>query len=260
MLLGVASQFIFDSTLNTDSGFTRLDSKRENYAVVSTSTNGVRSRTSRKFTVPFIMSFFLLASCFFAAEPVMVPEKTNGLVDSRSRHEYVKYTKQRRGGANMRSQAEVGAYRRTRTLQSADDEMVHVVVRLHSQSVSEIRASSMRKTSKSENQAIVERLKPDHNTIRSSIEKAGGVIEYQFFYAINGIKVRIPKRNLDQLQNFSNVMEVLHVNKYFVQNINSVPVTHASKVWNPTPYPNIRGEGIKIGIIGTFFHLFITQL
>jgi surface protein len=74
------------------------------YAGISAGMNGILSRTSRVFTVPFIMSCFLVASCLSTAEGVIVPDKlkkSHRFVDLELRDESVKYTNNRRGGANM---------------------------------------------------------------------------------------------------------------------------------------------------------------
>ena len=126
-----------------------------------------------------------------------------------------------------------------------------VVVQLSGNSVAEAEAAAGRKLAKGEKQQLKDSLKARQDSLKGSIEAAGGTVLDQFQSAINGIKVEIAAGKADQLKALPNVVDVLPVATYTPDNDTSVPYIGAPQVWNGSPAPNLHGEGIKIGIIDT---------
>ncbi len=130
-------------------------------------------------------------------------------------------------------------------------ETVDVVVQVGGQSVSELEASMGRRLTRLERGQVRTSLRAAQDTLRSAIESAGGQVMNQFQSAINGIKVRIAPDRVWQLRTLPNVVNVLPVQRFTIDNTTSVPYIGAPLVWNPSPAPNLHGEGIKIGVIDT---------
>jgi minor extracellular serine protease Vpr len=135
------------------------------------------------------------------------------------------------------------------TPRGLDGSVISVVVRLKAQSVSEVQAMVGRKLSQDESDTIAANLKAEQDALLSAIQTAGGVITDQFQYAINGVRVQIDARKAGQLSALPNVMEVLPVLTYTVENSTSVPYIGAPAVWDAGV--GLHGEGIKVGIIDT---------
>src|SRR6266446_4260301 len=124
-----------------------------------------------------------------------------------------------------------------------------VVVQLKDKSVAEAQADAGRKLTGTEKNQIKNQLKGNQDSVKSQIKGGGGKILAQFQSALNGIKVQIPASKLNQLRSISGVIALLPVREAFPDNATSVPYIGAPTVWDaPT---NIRGEGIKIGVIDT---------
>src|SRR5438128_11599163 len=124
-----------------------------------------------------------------------------------------------------------------------------VVVQLKGKSVAEAQADAGRKLTGNEKNQIKNQLKGNQDSVKSQIQAAGGKILAQFQSALNGIKVRIAASKLNQLRSIQGVIALLPVGEDFPDNATSVPYIGAPTVWDaPT---NIRGEGIKIGVIDT---------
>jgi minor extracellular serine protease Vpr len=122
-----------------------------------------------------------------------------------------------------------------------------VVVQLKGKSVAEAQADAGRKLTATEKNQIKNQLKGNQDSVKSQIQAAGGKILAQFQSALNGIKVQIPASKLNQLRSISGVIALLPVREDFPDNATSVPYIGAPTVWAaPT---NIRGEGIKVGVI-----------
>ena len=126
-----------------------------------------------------------------------------------------------------------------------------VVVQLSGKSAAEVQADRGRKLTKAEKDQIKAELKASQDALKGQIEAAGGKILAQFQSALNGIKVSIAPDKLAQLQSLPGVIGILSVPEDVLDNQTSVPYISAPTVWNGAPSPNLRGEGIKIGVIDT---------
>ena len=124
-----------------------------------------------------------------------------------------------------------------------------VVVRLNGKSVAEAQADAGRKLTGSEKNQIKGQLKAGQDALVPQIQAAGGTVLTEFQGALNGIKVKIAGSHLGQLAALPGVNRLLPVHEDVLENAVSVPYIGAPTVWSaPT---NLRGEGIKIGVIDT---------
>ena len=134
---------------------------------------------------------------------------------------------------------------------SESSQVATYVVELRGQSAAQVQAERGRKLTRAEKDQIKAQLKGVQDGLRSGIQGAGGTVLAQFQSALNGIKVSIAKNRVSELQALSGVTRVLPVREDFRENETSVPYIGAPQVWNLGPAPNLRGEGIKVGVIDT---------
>jgi len=130
------------------------------------------------------------------------------------------------------------------------DQSVVVVVRLSSDPVAVVRAERTDHTiTPAEHAAIHQRLDQEQAGVIPSIISRGGKVLARYRDAVNGIKVRIDRSELEGLGSLPGVAEVMPVGKYHLNNAESVPFIGAPAVWQGIP--GFRGEGIKIAVIDT---------
>ena len=129
-------------------------------------------------------------------------------------------------------------------------EQVVVLVRLASDPVAVVRSQRVNHViTEEEHVAIHQQLDREQAAVLPSIEARGGHVMSHLRDAVNGIKVRINRSEIEGLKSLPGVIEVLSVGKYHMNNAESVPFIGAPAVWQGTP--GFRGEGIKIAIIDT---------
>jgi len=126
-----------------------------------------------------------------------------------------------------------------------------VVVQLAGKSAAEHQADRGSKLPAAEHDKIRAQLKATQDALRPAIEALGGKILAHFQSTLNGIKVEIETSKLGQLAKLSGVSRILPVQQHLRENATGVPYIGAPEVWNVGPAPNIRGEGIKIGVLDT---------
>jgi minor extracellular serine protease Vpr len=126
-----------------------------------------------------------------------------------------------------------------------------VVVELQGKSAAQVQADTGRKLTRAEKDQIKAQLKGQQDGLRPQIEAAGGTIRSQFQSALNGIKVTIAPGKVGDLARLPGVARILPVHEDVPGNATSVPYIGAPQVWNAAPNPNLRGDGIKIGVIDT---------
>jgi len=134
---------------------------------------------------------------------------------------------------------------------SLRSEKIIVVVQLTGNSVAEAQDIADRELTEAEKAAIESQREADQAALVSQITAAGGTILAQFQSALNGIKVEIARASVAKLAALPGVKGILPVHEVVRENAISVPYIGAPTVWNPGPLPNLRGEGIKIGVIDT---------
>jgi hypothetical protein len=101
-----------------------------------------------------------------------------------------------------------------KTIKRDESSTIIMMVILQSPSVSEVRASLGRKTSPTETDAIVESLKSEQESLKDMIENVGGQVLGQYQFAMDGIKVRIAKDQVECLKTLPHVRDVLPVGTY----------------------------------------------
>ncbi|MBA2642322.1 MAG: S8 family serine peptidase [Actinobacteria bacterium] len=126
-----------------------------------------------------------------------------------------------------------------------------VVVQLKEKSAAEVQAEIGRELTESEHDQIERDLKSSQDALRSGIEAAGGTVLADYQSALNGIKVAIAPEKQAALKRLPGVKRILPISVVTRDNAVSVPYIGAPQVWNVSPAPNLRGEGIKIGVIDT---------
>ena len=126
-----------------------------------------------------------------------------------------------------------------------------VVVRLRAPSVTEVQAAALAPLSAAEEAAIVAQLLADQNALRAAIEAKGGEITEQFQHSLNGIRVRIAHKQIAQLSGLAGVIEILPIASFMVDNATSVQYIGTTAVWDAGAGTDMRGEGIKVGVIDT---------
>ena len=108
--------------------------------------------------------------------------------------------------------------------------------------------ASLEKVSKSQTVAIAKGLKGKQNQLDARIKKLGGKIQAKYQYAYNGIKVRLPSRQVAALAKLPGVVAVHAVPTYKFDNRRSVPFIGSHAVWQD--YGD-TGQGQTIAVIDT---------
>ena len=126
---------------------------------------------------------------------------------------------------------------------------VDVVVILPGASVADEQAAAGRRLTRLEKSAIKAQRAVEQAAKRSQIESAGGQVTGAFQSALNGVKVRIPRNQIDALKQIPGVVDVVRVGLHKPVNVVSVPRIQAPIAWSGAA--GVHGEGIKIGIIDT---------
>ena len=126
-----------------------------------------------------------------------------------------------------------------------------VVVELKGKSAAEVQAEKGRKLTASEHSQIESDLKKTQEGLHGRIQQAGGTVLAEYQSALNGIKVAIDPDKQAALKSLPGFKRLLPVSIVSRDNATSVPYIGAPQVWNASPSPDLRGDGIKIGIIDT---------
>lgn len=133
---------------------------------------------------------------------------------------------------------------------AAGGQKVTVVVRFASDPVAVVRAQRTdHLITRAEHLAIHQQLDQEQAAALPSIAARGGRLMARYRDAINGVKVRIDRSEVEGLSSLPGVVEVLPVGTYHLSNAESVPFIGAPAVWQGNPH--FRGEGIKIAIVDT---------
>lgn len=134
---------------------------------------------------------------------------------------------------------------------SLSSEKIVVVVQLQGSSVAEAQELADRELTDAERAAIESQREAEQAAVRAQIAAAGATILAQFQSALNGIKVEVARTDIGKLAALPGVKGILPVHEVVRENATSVPYIGAPSVWDPGPLPDLRGEGIKIGVIDT---------
>ncbi len=126
---------------------------------------------------------------------------------------------------------------------------VNVVVLLPGASVADEQATVGRRLTRQEKNTIKAQRATEQAATRGQIESAGGEVIGAFQSALNGVKVRIPRNQINALRQIPGVVDVVRVGVHKLNNVVSVPRIQAPIAWSGAA--GVHGEGIKVGIIDT---------
>jgi subtilisin family serine protease len=135
-------------------------------------------------------------------------------------------------------------------LGARQNERVTVVVQMSADPVAAVRAQAPdHQITRAQHDTIAAQIAQQHAAIEPEITGRGGRVLAHFHDAINGVKVQIPRDQIEALKSAPGVIDVLPVRTYHHNNAQSVPFIGAPLVWQATP--GFRGEGVKIAVIDT---------
>ena len=127
---------------------------------------------------------------------------------------------------------------------------MEVFVRLSTPSVSELNAQAVEATgdlaSDQAQAAQVTAINAEQNNMRSTLASHGATLLSSLKVGANGLRVRIPAAEIQNIRTLPGVRSVGRVVKYRINNITSVPWVGAPEVWDKF---KVKGEGVRIGII-----------
>jgi len=127
---------------------------------------------------------------------------------------------------------------------------VTVVVQMSDDPIAVVRANAPNhRISDAQHRSVAATVDAQQSTILPAILGSGGQVLARYHSALNGIKVRIDRDQIESLKSLPGVRAVLPVRTYHLNNAESVPFIGAPQVWQGVP--GFRGEGVKVAIIDT---------
>jgi subtilisin family serine protease len=130
-----------------------------------------------------------------------------------------------------------------------DQKEITVVAMLGGPSVADVQATGGRKLTRAEKNTVKAQRLAEQAAPRASISAMGGRVLGSFQSAMNGIKVRLPRNQVESLRRVPGVVDVKPVATYTHDNFVSVQRIQAPFAWAGAA--GVHGEGIKVGIIDT---------
>jgi minor extracellular serine protease Vpr len=130
-----------------------------------------------------------------------------------------------------------------------DQTSVTVVAVLGGPSVADLQTTAARKLTRAEKDAVKAQRVAEQAAPRAGIAAAGGQVLGSFQSALNGIKVRIPRNQVDALRRIPGVVEVRPVLTYTHENFVGVQRIQAPFAW--AGVAGFHGEGVKVAILDT---------
>jgi subtilisin family serine protease len=127
------------------------------------------------------------------------------------------------------------------------DGLVTVVAALAGEPVAVAQEAAGRRLARAEKDRIKTQRRGEQAIVRPSIEALGAEVLGTYQSALNGIKLRVPRRQLAALKQVSGVVSVKEVPVIYPANIVAGPRIHAPAVWDGPA--GIHGTGIKIAVI-----------
>ena len=129
---------------------------------------------------------------------------------------------------------------------------VEVIVQVSGDPVAVVQAEADRELTEQEETQIANELEAKQNAIEPRIQQLGGQVVDDFQYAYNGIRVKIERGRLGDVENLENVVAVHRIGKVYLDHQNSVPLIRAPEVWGGIAgVGGFKGEGIKVAIMDT---------
>ncbi len=127
------------------------------------------------------------------------------------------------------------------------DALVTVVATLAGEPVAVAQETASRRLLRAEKDRVKTERRGEQAAVRPSIEALGAEVLGTYQSALNGIKVRIPRRQLAALRELPGVVAVKPVGMYVRANAVAVPRIQAPVAWDVPA--RVHGEGIKIAVI-----------
>jgi minor extracellular serine protease Vpr len=127
------------------------------------------------------------------------------------------------------------------------DAPVTVVATLAGEPVAVAQETASRRLSRVEKDSVKTRRRGEQAAVRPSIEALGAEVLGTYQAALNGIKLRIPRRHLAALQQVPGIVSVKPVITYYPATAVGVPRIQAPVAWDLPA--GVHGEGIKIAVI-----------
>lgn len=129
---------------------------------------------------------------------------------------------------------------------------VTVVVELGGTPVASAQAAAGARLTAAEREKIVQGLEPEQRTVADHVRSRGGAVLGTFKHALNGVKVRIPAREVSSLASLPGVVAVRRVNHFKLDaarpnNVYGGAFVEAPQVWGGLP--GLHGEGVKVALI-----------
>ena len=91
-------------------------------------------------------------------------------------------------------------------------------------------------------------LKKSQDKVKSEIQRRGGKVMSQMQSAFNGMRVSLPRKQINAVAGLPGVKSVSAARTYSLENTVSVPFLGVPQVWQKSNY---HGEGVKVAIIDT---------
>lgn len=127
------------------------------------------------------------------------------------------------------------------------DALVTVVATLAGEPVALAQETASRRLLRAEKDRIKAQRRGEQSAVRPSLEALGGEVLGTYQSALNGIKVRIPRRQLAALRQVPGVVSVKQLHVIHRANAVGVPRIQAPAAWDGPA--GVHGEGIKIAVI-----------
>lgn len=124
-----------------------------------------------------------------------------------------------------------------------------VIVMLSGDPVSAVQRQFGRKLSAGERATTIASRRAEQDALRPYIERQGGKILATLQSALNGIKVTVPRNQIDNLRQLPGVVGVKLVGTYERVNTNEIPLMGAPLAWQGLG--SFQGQGVKIAVIDT---------
>jgi subtilisin family serine protease len=109
-------------------------------------------------------------------------------------------------------------------------------------------AATSRNLSRVRTVAAAKDIKARQNVLAASARKLGATVQAKYQYTYNGVKMRLPSRNVAALAKLPGVKAIHPVPTYSVDNAHSVPFIGAPSVWQDF---GVTGNGQTIAVIDT---------
>ena len=128
------------------------------------------------------------------------------------------------------------------------DSKVTVMVELSGDPVAVAQSKAGKTLSDARASEIRSGLKKSQDKVKTEIQHRGGKVLSQMQSAFNGMRVNLPRKQINAVAGLPGVKSVSVARTYSIENAVSVPFLGVPQVWQKSNY---HGEGVKVAIIDT---------